>query len=112
MQSLVKPLALLALVQLAACASGPSQPFPDTQDRQSVMAAIQDARQRALQNNRLAMYVLGANWCHDSAGFAGLLGEADTAKLIEADYELQFINVGYLENIRDVVTLFDVPVIY
>ncbi len=105
-------LLLLPALALCACASGPTLPYPEDQDRQSVMAGIQDARQRALQNDRLAMYVLGGNWCHDSVNFSAMLQQPAVADIVEEDYEVQFINIGFLENIREYVNLFDVPVIY
>jgi hypothetical protein len=69
-------------------------------------------RQRAADQDKLAMYVLGANWCHDSTDFAALLEDSAVAPQIEQGYEVQFINVGYLQYIREYVSLYNVPVIY
>lgn len=112
MRIAVNLLLLPLLLQLSACASGPALPYPDKQDRQQVLTAIQDVRTQALQNDKLALYVLGANWCHDSVDFASMLKRPETALVLESEYVVQFINVGYLENIREYVNLFDVPVIY
>jgi hypothetical protein len=58
------------------------------------------------------MIVLGANWCHDSTDFAKLLKNPGVAPDIDKHYEVQFINVGYLDHIREFVTPYGVPVIY
>lgn len=112
MPSAARCLLLCLLVQLAACGSAPTLPYPESADRQAVLASIQETRAQALRDDSKAMYVLGANWCHDSVDFAAMLAEPATAAVLEDGYVVQFINVGYLENIREYVKLFDVPVIY
>jgi len=69
-------------------------------------------RQKAAAENKLAMYILGANWCHDSTDFAALLKDPSVAPMIEQGYDVQFINVGYLQYIREYVNPYEVPIIY
>jgi hypothetical protein len=73
---------------------------------------MQLTRDRATQADKLAMFVLGANWCHDSTDFAKLLEDPRVSPDIDQHYEVQFINVGYLDHIREFVTPYGVPVIY
>jgi len=67
---------------------------------------------RANDNNKLALVVMGANWCHDSRSLASKLYQPDVKEIIEANYELVFIDVGYLSKIKTVITRFGMPVIY
>jgi hypothetical protein len=73
---------------------------------------MQLTRDRATQADKLAMFVLGANWCHDSTDFAKLLEDPRVSPDIDQHYEVQLINVGYLDHIRELVTPYGVPVIY
>ena len=67
---------------------------------------------KALNNNKLALIVMGANWCHDSRSLATKLFQPDVKEIIDANYELVFIDVGYMSNIKKVITRFGMPVIY
>ncbi|MBD2840735.1 thioredoxin family protein [Erythrobacter sp. KMU-140] len=57
-------------------------------------ADVEAALGRAAENGKRAMIVMGANWCHDSRALAGWLGTQRFAELIDAHYELVFVNVG------------------
>ncbi len=61
---------------------------------ESVDADVHAAFERAAANGKLVMLVMGANWCHDSRALAGWLQTDRFAALIDAEYELVFINVG------------------
>ena len=102
-------LLLLPTLFLGACASGPTQPYPEGQNGQSVIAGIEEVREQALQNDHLAMYVLGGNWCHDSVRFSDMLQQPAVASIVEQHYDVQYVNVGFLENIREYVNLFAFP---
>lgn len=109
-QYLVIP--ILALL-ISACSSSPaSAPYPTPIDDSQVLAEMAATREQAFANQQLAMYVLGANWCHDSVDFVDLLADPGVAPQIQANYVVQFINVGNLEHIKPFVTAYDVPVIY
>lgn len=98
---------------LTACANQQAaQPYPAAGHPQQVVANMEATRQKAAADNKLAMYILGANWCHDSTDFAALLKDPAVAPMIEQGYDVQFINVGYLQYIREYVTPYAVPVIY
>jgi hypothetical protein len=97
---------------LSACAAAPITPYPQAQGSEQALTEMQLTRDRAAQNEKLAMFVLGANWCHDSTDFARLLKDPRVASDIDQHYEVQFINVGYLDHIREYVSPYGVPVIY
>ena len=82
------------------------QPSPDS------LAEVQQALDRAEDGDRLALVVLGANWCHDSRALASRLHTPPLAALIQQHYELVFVDVGFLDKGRAVLQQFDVAHFY
>jgi len=76
------------------------------------LADVQQALDRADEGDRLALVVLGGNWCHDSRALASRLHSPPLAQLIQQHYELVFVDVGFLDKGRDVVQQFGVPHFY
>ena len=76
------------------------------------LADVQAALGRADEDHRLALVVLGANWCHDSRALAARLHRSPLAELVQQHYELVFVDVGFLDKGRDVVQQFGVPHFY
>lgn len=76
------------------------------------LADVEQALDRAEERNRLLLVVAGANWCHDSRALASRLGRSPLADLIQDNYELVIVNIGYYENGRDVLQRFGVPHYY
>ena len=76
------------------------------------LADVQQALDRAADNERLALVVLGANWCHDSRALAARLQRSPLAEVIQQHYELVFVDVGFYENGRAVMRQFDVAHYY
>ncbi len=70
------------------------------------LADVQQALGRAHDSDRLALVVLGANWCHDSRALASRLHHSPLAEVIQEDYELVFVDVGFYEQGREVVQQF------
>lgn len=66
----------------------------------------------AKQNNQKALLVLGAQWCHDSKSLAKNFSTSQMQAILTENYEVLFIDVGYLEKGFDVVTKFDLPIYY
>lgn len=107
---------------LAACASAPSGdpgrelsaaekgelflPSPDA------IADVTAALGRAAAEQRLALIVLGANWCHDSRALAARLQREPLSGVAQAHYETVFIDVGYLETGQGVAQRFGAPTYY
>ncbi len=58
------------------------------------MVDIDKALARARVRGTKAVVVMGANWCHDSRGFAARMGEPKFQTLIKDNYELVYVNAG------------------
>lgn len=58
-------------------------------------AEVDAALARAKAGNRMALIVMGANWCHDSRALAGWFAQPRFAALIASRYELVYVDVGY-----------------
>ena len=67
---------------------------------------------KAKKSNKLALIVMGANWCHDSRSLARKLFSSEVKETIESNYELLFIDVGFMEKVKPVITRFGMPIIY
>jgi hypothetical protein len=98
---------LLFIVALVMCLGAETDPdgrlFQPSTDP---LADVQQALGRAGDGDRLALVVVGANWCHDSRALASRLHREPLAELIQQHYELVFVDVGYLNKGRDVLQQF------
>ena len=64
---------------------------------ENALAEVRMAVSRAADNDRRALVVLGANWCHDSRALASRLHQAPLSELIQQHYELVFVDIGFYE---------------
>jgi len=104
---------LLLIVALVMCLGAETDPDGRLyQSSDNPLADVQQALDRAAENDRLALVVVGANWCHDSRALAARLYRSPLAEVIQEDYELVFVDVGFYENGRDVVQQFGVANYY
>lgn len=87
-------------------AVNPFQPSDDA------MADVDATIARASVNGKLAMIVLGANWCHDSRGLIAHFDAPDMAAFMDMAYETHLVDVGLLEHGQDIIKRFGMPVIY
>ncbi len=62
-------------------------------DRDS-MADVDTAIAKAKARGTKAMIVMGANWCHDSRGFASRMAKPTFQTLIQDNYELVYVSAG------------------
>lgn len=76
------------------------------------MADVDAALARAKQSDKRVLLVLGANWCHDSRGFAGYVERPEFAKLIERSFELVYVDVGRRDRNLDVGARFGAPQLF
>lgn len=76
------------------------------------LADVQQALERAADADKRALVVLGANWCHDSRALAARLHRSPLAEVIDEHYELQFVDVGFYEDLRALTTQFGVAQYY
>jgi hypothetical protein len=76
------------------------------------LANIASAIDRAGQNNTLVLVIMGANWCHDSRALASRVGTLPLSEFVSDNYETVFVDVGYLDKGKDVITSLGIPVYY
>lgn len=76
------------------------------------MAELTTALDAARESNRLLLVMMGANWCHDSRALAARVYEEPLSTTINEHYETLFVDVGYLEKGRAVITSLGSPVYY
>ena len=92
--------ALAAALALSACSTVPDAPIAHYPEARSYDAArdasgdVDAALERAMTSGKHVMLVMGANWCHDSRALAGWLETPRFQELVDAEYELVFVNVG------------------
>lgn len=89
-----------ASIILAACTTTPEVTAPAQPEAKSFIvsdnaqADVDAALERAQGADKHVLLVMGANWCHDSRALAGWLETPRFQELIDAEYELVFVNVG------------------
>jgi hypothetical protein len=108
---------LLSLWANSALASGDSGNMPAQRGERYLasddpMADVDAALSKAAANDRLALIILGGNWCHDSRGLARRLDQEPLRELVERHYETVFVDVGYYENGLDIMRRFGSPIYY
>jgi len=67
---------------------------------------------QALAEDKLALIIMGANWCHDSRALLKHFGDPDMAVILEQSYQTTLVDVGFLEQGKEIITRFGMPVIY
>ncbi|MFC3123163.1 thioredoxin family protein [Agaribacter flavus] len=75
----------------------------------TVSQDINSALSKAKQSNKLFLLVFGAQWCHDSRGLAAKFSDKTMYSLLQANYEILFVDVGYLEDKRALMQRFSYP---
>ncbi|BFT31393.1 hypothetical protein D210916BOD24_25690 [Alteromonas sp. D210916BOD_24] len=97
---------------LSSCAStlnGSKYTFePSPTPYENVLAA----QSKATKTNKLLLVVLGASWCHDSTALAKQFGTPEMQLILEAHYETIFVDVGLLEDRRQITQHFSYPIYY
>jgi len=76
------------------------------------MADVSNALDAAGKSNKLALVVIGANWCHDSRALASRLYQEPLSTLIDEHYEIVFVDVGFLDKGKDLISSLGPPVYY
>ena len=66
----------------------------------------------AKAKNKQALFVLGAQWCHDSRGLANNFSTPQMQKILNDNYQVLFVDIGYLEQDFSVVEQFGLPAYY
>ncbi|WP_260483114.1 thioredoxin family protein [Sphingomicrobium flavum] len=68
-----------------------ARPFDEAAD---AMAAVDAALAAAAEQDKKMLLIMGANWCHDSRGLAGLFETPRFAELIRQHYALVYVDAG------------------
>ena len=89
-----------------------ARPGERYQPSDDAMADLDEALAAARQDNKLVLVVMGGNWCHDSRALASRLQKQPLMSLVNESYETIFVDVGYLDKGKDVITSLGVPVYY
>lgn len=85
-------------------AEGP-RPFDAAAD---AMQEVDAALLAAKASGKPVLLVLGGNWCHDSRGLAAKFALAPLDAMIERDFHLVYVDVGYRDRNLDVARRFGV----
>ncbi|NVJ99634.1 MAG: thioredoxin family protein [Alphaproteobacteria bacterium] len=79
---------------------------------ENAMAEVKGLLQKAADEHKLAMIIVGANWCHDSIGFMRHLDAPAVRAVVKKKYLTKTVDVGFLEHGKDIVGLFGLKAIY
>lgn len=88
-----------AKAETAVPAHPEARPFDAAAD---AAGAVHAALVRAQAADKRTILVLGANWCHDSRGLAGWFAKPRFAAMLEAKYELVYVDVGHKDRNLDI----------
>jgi hypothetical protein len=101
-----------ALLAAAFALAADEDPRPFDPERDAA-AQVDAALERAADAGRHVLLVFGANWCHDSRGLAGKIARApELGAVIEAAYELEYVDVGQRDRNLDQLARFGVEHIF
>ncbi len=73
------------------------------------MEKVDASLQVAKQTDKNVIVVLGAQWCHDSRGLAEKFSTDAMQTILNQHFETVFIDVGFLEDRRDITQRFSQP---
>ena len=99
------PLAMPATPPVAGTAAAHPEASP-FDPKANAKADVDLALARAKAGNRLAVIVMGANWCHDSRALAGWFATPRFAAMLSKRFELVYIDVGYKDRNIDIARRF------
>ena len=100
---------LFGFIPVAVSADGDYLPYhPEGTVQQQYDATLTAAR----TSGKMALFAVGANWCHDSRAMAQRILSGDMQQEIAALYEVAFVDVGFYERVQEAVEPFGAPVIY
>ena len=102
----------LLLVSGCATEQAATKPYPPHIAAAEAQASVAEVLDKARASDRLAMLVLGANWCHDSVDFANMLAQPELESWIGQHYVVGLYNLGYLDDFQTYLAPYGVPVIY
>lgn len=108
----IRLLAILLTLLAASCFASDDPAGALYAPSDNVMVDVDATLERAKESEKLALFVVGANWCHDSRGLAARLFEEPLHSVAEKQFETLFVDVGYFTTGYDVVQRFGSPIFY
>jgi len=78
----------------------------------ALASQVEQTLKSAKAQNKQALFVLGTQWCHDSKGLAKQFSTPQMQKILTNNYQVLFVDVGYLEKGFELVKQFGLPVYY
>ena len=103
------PLALLLLMPAAHAAEAPASSVPEAKpfdEKADAPAQVDAAIARAKASGHEAILVFGANWCGDSRALAGWFATPRFKAMLDARYELVWVDVGQKDRNLDLARRF------
>lgn len=79
---------------------------------ENVMKDVDETLAKAKANNKLAVFILGADWCHDSQALIERFDNPAMEKTLADNYEVTLIDVAFFDHGKDVVERFGMPTIF
>lgn len=92
----------------AAAEHPEARPFDAAAD---ATAAVDAALARAKRSQKPVILVMGANWCHDSRGLAGWFAQPRFATMLDAKYELVYVDVGHKDRNLEIAQRFGIKTV-
>ena len=88
--------------------AGASSRKPAIRQARSIELLVEEMRAGDVE----LLVVLGANWCHDSRALAARLYQSPLAEVVQENYELVLVDVGFYEQGAEITQEFGVPIHY
>lgn len=83
------------------------------QPSDDLMADVDATLAAARASGKLALFILGADWCHDTRALVDRFHQSDEmGAVLEAHYEVRLVDVGYLDRAREVAQRFGLPIYF
>ncbi len=103
---------LLAFLLIGSTAYGSPKDGAGFSPRDDVAGDISAVLARALDEEKLALIVLGANWCHDSRALVARLDDPPLKALIQSRFVTMLVDVGYYQYGQSVMQRFGEQIYY
>lgn len=102
---------VLLLGAAAVFAEGEEEKTP-FHPSENIMGDVDATITAAKNGGKLALIIMGANWCHDSQGLIGKFDTPQMKAVLGQHYEVLLVDVGLLDTGSEVNRRFGMPVIY
>lgn len=87
----------------------PENAFHPSED---VMKEVDEALEKAAQQGKRTLIVMGGNWCHDSQGLIRHFTDPQMDAILKENYQTLIVDVGYLDKAAEITQRFGQPIYY